>query len=79
MRRCKKTQRELCIELSDLDLLSFLELRELLDLNQLVSAKWGVLMKLVFEILDFNDQTKISLSKVNVSNPYGFCGCSCLC
>ena len=35
-------------------------------------------MKLV-EILALNDWTKVSLSKVNVWNPYGICSCSCLC
>lgn len=32
-------------------------------------------MKLPFEVVDFNNVNKISLSKANVSNPYSICGC----
>lgn len=50
----------MCIEPDDCDPLNFLELRKSFGLKHPVSAKgWeGVLMKVVFEILDFNDLTK---------------------
>ena len=75
---CKRNLQNCVLNWVALTFSNFLELMECLHLNQLASAKCGVLMKLL-EILTLNDWTTVSLSKVNVSNPYGICGCSWLC